>query len=33
MIFDGYVHQLADADPGETEEWLVSLDAVVAPHG
>jgi len=29
MIIDGFVHQLPDTDPGETEEWLQSLDAVV----
>jgi pyruvate dehydrogenase E1 component len=33
MIFDGYVHQLPDADPTETQEWLDSLDAVVDTHG
>jgi pyruvate dehydrogenase E1 component len=33
MIFDGYVHQLPDIDPGETQEWLDSLDAVVETHG
>ena len=33
MIFDGYVHQLPDIDPGETREWLDSLDAVVETHG
>jgi pyruvate dehydrogenase E1 component len=33
MIFDGYVHQLPDTDPGETGEWLDSLDAVVDTHG
>ncbi len=33
MIFDGYVHQLPDIDPVETEEWLDSLDAVVDTHG
>ena len=33
MIFDGYVHQLPDIDPGETEEWLDSLDAIVETHG
>ncbi len=32
MIFDGSVHQLPDTDPGETTEWLDSLDAVVE-HG
>jgi pyruvate dehydrogenase E1 component len=33
MIFDGYVHQLPDVDPGQTQEWLDSLDAVVDTHG
>jgi pyruvate dehydrogenase E1 component len=33
MIFDGYVHQLPDIDPTETQEWLDSLDAVVDVHG
>ncbi|NNE12510.1 MAG: pyruvate dehydrogenase (acetyl-transferring), homodimeric type [Ilumatobacter sp.] len=33
MIFDGYVHQLPDIDPVETQEWLDSLDAVVEVHG
>ena len=33
MIFDGYVHQLPDTDPGETQEWLDSLDAVIEVHG
>ena len=33
MIFDGYVHQLPDIDPVETQEWLDSLDAVVDVHG
>jgi pyruvate dehydrogenase E1 component len=33
MIFDGFVHQLPDIDPGETQEWLDSLDAVVDAHG
>ena len=33
MIFDGYVHQLPDTDPDETEEWLDSLDAVIDTHG
>jgi pyruvate dehydrogenase E1 component len=33
MIFDGYVHQLPDTDPTETQEWLDSLDAVVEMHG
>ncbi len=33
MTFDGSVHQLPDSDPGETQEWLESLDAVVEVHG
>jgi transketolase N-terminal domain/subunit len=33
MIFDGFVHQLPDIDPSETQEWLDSLDAVVDTHG
>ncbi|TPW15803.1 MAG: aceE, partial [Acidimicrobiaceae bacterium] len=33
MIFDGYVNQLPDSDPGETLEWLDSLDAVIDSHG
>ena len=33
MIFDGYANQLPDVDPGETREWLDSLDAVVETHG
>jgi pyruvate dehydrogenase E1 component len=33
MIFDGFVNQLPDIDPGETQEWLDSLDAVVETHG
>ena len=33
MIFDGYVSQLPDTDPGETQEWLDSLDAVIDVHG
>ena len=33
MIFDGYVHQLPDTDPTETQEWLDSLNAVVESHG
>ena len=33
MIFDGYVHQIPDTDPDETQEWLDSLDAVVDAHG
>jgi pyruvate dehydrogenase E1 component len=33
MIFDGYVNQLPDTDPSETQEWLDSLDAVIDVHG
>ena len=33
MIFDGSYHQLPDTDPGETEEWLESPDAVVDKLG
>ena len=33
MIFDGFVHQLPDIDPGETKEWLDSLEAVVDVEG
>jgi pyruvate dehydrogenase E1 component len=33
MIFDGYVHQLPDTDPVETQEWLDSLNAVIDTHG
>jgi pyruvate dehydrogenase E1 component len=33
MIIDGFVHQLPDIDPTETQEWLDSLDAVVGTHG
>ena len=29
MIIDGFVQQLPDTDPVETQEWLDSLDAVV----
>jgi len=30
---EGFVHQLPDADPAETAEWLESLDAVAAHRG
>ncbi|MSY19105.1 MAG: pyruvate dehydrogenase (acetyl-transferring), homodimeric type, partial [Actinobacteria bacterium] len=33
MTFDGFVNQLPDTDPGETQEWLDSLDAVIDVHG
>ena len=32
-FIDGFVHQLHDADPVETQEWLDSLDAVVTERG
>ncbi|MGH9186212.1 MAG: pyruvate dehydrogenase (acetyl-transferring), homodimeric type [Acidimicrobiales bacterium] len=33
MIIDGFVHQLPDTDPTETQEWLDSLTALVETHG
>ena len=33
MIFDGFVNQLPDTDPMETQEWLDSLDAVIDVRG
>ncbi len=33
MIFDGFVQQVPDIDPLETQEWLDSLDAVVNHKG
>ena len=33
MLFDGISHQVPDTDPGETQEWLDSFDAVVDAHG
>ena len=33
MIFDGYVTQLPDTDPGETQEWLESFDAAIDADG
>jgi pyruvate dehydrogenase E1 component len=33
MIIDGFVHQLPDVDPEETQEWLDSLTAVVEAQG
>jgi len=33
MIIDGFVHQLPDVDPEETQEWLDSLTAVVEREG
>src|SRR5215207_6424785 len=32
-FIDGFVHQLPDTDPQETQEWLESLDAVVSAQG
>ncbi len=33
MIIDGFVHQLPDTDPDETQEWRDSLEAVVEHPG
>jgi pyruvate dehydrogenase E1 component len=33
MAIDGFVNQLPDIDPGETREWLDSLDAVIDARG
>ncbi len=33
MLFDGISHQVPDTDPGETEEWLDSFDAIVDARG
>ncbi len=33
MLFDGVSHQIPDIDPGETDEWLASFDAVVESRG
>jgi pyruvate dehydrogenase E1 component len=33
MIIDGFTHQVPDIDPGETQEWLDSLDSIVDAHG
>jgi pyruvate dehydrogenase E1 component len=33
MYFDEFKHQLPDIDPGETDEWLTSLDQVVEQEG
>ena len=32
-FIDGFVHQLHDSDPVETQEWLDSLDVVVSERG
>src|ERR671915_1982263 len=33
MIIDGFVHQVPDIDPEETQEWVDSFDAVVDARG
>ena len=33
MIIDGFHHQLLDADPEETREWLDALDQIIAAGG
>ena len=33
MLNDAFSHQLPDIDPGETQEWLDSLEAVVEHRG
>jgi pyruvate dehydrogenase E1 component len=33
MTIDGFLSQLPDIDPGETAEWLESLDTVASTHG
>jgi pyruvate dehydrogenase E1 component len=33
MYFDEFKHQLPDIDPDETQEWMESLDQVVADQG
>ena len=33
VIFDGFSHQVPDLDPGETDEWLDSLSAVIDERG
>jgi pyruvate dehydrogenase E1 component len=33
VIIDGFHHQIPDTDPGETEEWLDSLDTVIDTDG
>ena len=30
MYFDEFKHQLPDIDPTETDDWIASLDQVVA---
>src|SRR6187431_184761 len=33
MYFDEFKHQLPDIDPAETDDWIASLDQVVAEEG
>ncbi len=33
MIIDGFVHQLPDADPEETGEWIESIEQVIQVEG
>jgi len=33
MYFDEFKHQLPDIDPSETDDWMTSLDQVVAQEG
>jgi pyruvate dehydrogenase E1 component len=33
MIIDGFAHQLHDADPTETREWLQALDQIIDING
>ena len=33
MTIDGFVHQLPDADPDETREWLEALDQIIDEAG
>jgi pyruvate dehydrogenase E1 component len=33
VIIDGFLHAVPDTDPGETKEWVDSLDAVVSERG
>ena len=33
MYFDEFKHQLPDIDPDETDDWMASLDQVVAEEG
>ncbi len=33
MYFDEFKHQLPDIDPDETDDWIASLDQVVADEG